>query len=324
VDAERTASDLLRALRGGRSQEAFRRLLGRRSNVAHTWENGHRYPSAIEFHRVAARVGVSPVEAWRTFLGGQAPPWLDDDFDATDKANLGRLLSLLHRAGSLTALCRGSGFTRNAAVRWLRGESAPRLPDLLRFVQATTFRLADFAACWVDPAKLPSLTRRWVRLETARNALAQDPSAQLVRLGVELWPETPHRPPVAPWLSQQLGIPLPDVERCLELLVASGQVVPRDGGYAVTNVAPVEARASRVGPSLKARVSELATERVRDGDAEGLFSYAVFVVSDEDYEAARDILAEAYQRLRRLATASTRSERLVAANLQLFPLVSVR
>lgn len=324
MNAEKTASDLLRALRGDRSQEAFRRLLGRRSNVAHTWENGHRYPSTLEFHRVATRVGVSPIEAWRNFLGGQAPPWLDDDFDPTDKANLGRLLGLLHRAGSLTALCREGGFTRHAAVRWLRGESAPRLPDLLRFVQATTYRLADFASCWVDPTKLPSLTQRWVRLESARNALAQDPSAQLVRLGVELWPETADRPPIAPWLAAQLGLPLDDVERCLALLVDSGQLRPRGEGYEVTTVAPVEARASRVGPSLKARVSELATERLRDGGAEGLFSYAVFVVSDEDYEAARDILAEAYQRLRRLATGSTPSERLVAANLQLFPLVSVR
>ncbi|MEO0605977.1 MAG: DUF4423 domain-containing protein [Myxococcota bacterium] len=314
---------MLRAFRGARSQEAFRRLLGRRSNVSHTWENGHRFPSTLEFHRVAARVGVSPVEAWRTFLGGQSPPWLDDDFDLTDKPNLGRLLGQLHRAGSLAALCRGSGFTRHAAVRWLRGESAPRLPDLLRYVHATTQRLADFAACWVDPEQLPSLTQRWLRLEAARTALAQDPSAQLVRLAVELWPETADRPPIGPWLAEQLGLEVPDVERCLELLVDSGQLARRGAGYVVTHGAPVTARASRVGTGLKARVSELGTERVRAGDPEGLYSYAVFVVSDDDYEAARAILAEAYERLRRLAAESTRSERLVAANLQLFPLVSV-
>ncbi len=324
MDAEKTASDLLRALRGDRSQEAFRRLLGRRSNVAHTWENGHRFPSAIEFHRVAARVGVSPVEAWRSFLAGQSPPWLDDDFDPTDKANLGRLLTQLHRAGPLTELCRDSGFTRHAAIRWLRGESAPRLPDLLRFVQATTFRLADFAACWVDPEKLPSLTQRWVRLETARHALAQDPSAQLVRLGVELWPRTSDRPPIAPWLASQLGLPLADIERCLALLVESGQLTPRDDGYAVGDLTPVEAETRRVGPGLKAHVAELGTNRVREADAEGIFSYAVFTVSEDDYEAARGIIAEAYQKLRHLATTSDKPERLVAVNLQLFPLVSVR
>ncbi|MEN0060897.1 MAG: DUF4423 domain-containing protein [Myxococcota bacterium] len=268
-------------------------------------------------------MGVSPVEAWRSFLGGQAPPWLDDQFDPTDKANLGKLLGLLHRAGSLTALCRDSGFTRHAAVRWLRGESAPRLPDLLRFIQATTFRLADFAACWVDPAKLPSLTRRWVQLEAARKALAEYPAAQLVKLGVELWVHTRDRPPVAPWLASQLGMPLDDVEHAIKLLAESGQLARRGDGYVVTSVAPVEARASRVGSGLKARVSELGTDRVRQGDAEGMFSFAVFVISDDDYEAARSILAETYQRLRRLATASKRSERLVATNLQLFPLVSV-
>lgn len=299
-------------------------MLGRRSNVAHTWENGHRYPSALEFHRVATRVGVDPVEAWRRFLGGQAPEWLTDDVDLESRETLGRLLGLLHRAGSLTALCRDNGFTRNAAVRWLRGESSPRLPDLLRFVQATTFRLADFAACWVDPAQLPSLSRRWVQLEAAREALAQEPTAQLVRLGVELWPLVPDRPPVASWLAGQLGLDVADVERSLDLLVTSGQLLERDGGYLVASTAPVEAKVPRVGPSLKAHVAQLGTERVAAGEPEGTFSYAVFVVSDGDYEAARGILSEAYQRLRRLATASEPSERLVAVNLQLFPLVSVR
>jgi len=52
------AAELLRALRGRRSQVAFSRRLGYRSNVAHTWETGKRWPTAAVTLRAARRVGV--------------------------------------------------------------------------------------------------------------------------------------------------------------------------------------------------------------------------------------------------------------------------
>jgi DNA-binding transcriptional regulator YiaG len=60
MDLNVLASELIRALRGPRSQTAFSRRLGYRSNVVYTWEAGIRAPTASETLRAAARVGVEP------------------------------------------------------------------------------------------------------------------------------------------------------------------------------------------------------------------------------------------------------------------------
>ena len=64
LNYDQLAAELLRALRGHRSQEAFRRQLHYRSNVAYFWESGRRAPSATEAHRVAQRMGVDVIDIY--------------------------------------------------------------------------------------------------------------------------------------------------------------------------------------------------------------------------------------------------------------------
>ena len=76
MDYEQLAAELLRGLRGKRSQQALCRRLGAKSNVVHQWERGHSFPSASRTLQVAARVGVDVPAAFREFYRS-APPWLD-------------------------------------------------------------------------------------------------------------------------------------------------------------------------------------------------------------------------------------------------------
>jgi hypothetical protein len=57
---------------------------------------------------------------------------------------------------STLRLARRIGFDRTTLWRWLRGQSQPRLPDFLCFLEATSLRLLDFVALFADPAKLDS------------------------------------------------------------------------------------------------------------------------------------------------------------------------
>ena len=59
--------ELLRALRGARSQVAFARRLGFRSNVPAAWEGGHRCPNIVELVAVAERVGVDVRGAFEAY-----------------------------------------------------------------------------------------------------------------------------------------------------------------------------------------------------------------------------------------------------------------
>ena len=55
---EALASELLRALRGERSQSAFARRLGYKSNIVYSWEAGRAFPTASRALRAAQRTGV--------------------------------------------------------------------------------------------------------------------------------------------------------------------------------------------------------------------------------------------------------------------------
>ena len=78
----RATRELLRALRGHRSQVAFARWLGFRSNVPAAWEGGHRCPDAVELFRVCARVKVDAAsfnDVKRGIWGqGTFPVWRED------------------------------------------------------------------------------------------------------------------------------------------------------------------------------------------------------------------------------------------------------
>jgi hypothetical protein len=63
VDFDRIARELMVALRGRRSQVAWSRRLGYRSNVAYAWESGRRSPTGAEMLRAAGRGGGIRLES---------------------------------------------------------------------------------------------------------------------------------------------------------------------------------------------------------------------------------------------------------------------
>jgi transcriptional regulator with XRE-family HTH domain len=71
---ERAASQLLRALRGSRSQIAFARRLGYKRNPICDWENGRSYPTAVETLRAAGVAGVDVAGAFAAFATLEVPP----------------------------------------------------------------------------------------------------------------------------------------------------------------------------------------------------------------------------------------------------------
>lgn len=75
MNYEGLAADLLRTLRGKRSQTAFSRHLGYKCNVLYTWESGRRWPTADTFFRVLTKSKLDWPAQLCIFLGGD-PVWL--------------------------------------------------------------------------------------------------------------------------------------------------------------------------------------------------------------------------------------------------------
>ncbi len=318
LDFAQISREFLRALRGRRSQAAFSRRLGYRTNVAYVWESGRAAPTAATALRAASRVGVDVRQALATFYR-RTPAWLEHEA-ADSPSVVAKLLDDLRGRTSLVELAARSGKSRFAIARWLSGAAEPRLPDFLLMLETTSLRVLDFLASFVDPATLPSTAQAWRELEATRQAAYAAPWTQAVLRALELTAYRElerHRPG---WLAARIGISRSEEARCLELLARTGQIQRKRGRWEPRQVLAVDTRRdAEAERGVKAWWGEVALERLRDGEP-GLFSHNVFAVSAADLSRINDLYRATFRQVRSIIAESEPSERVVLLNLQLVAL----
>jgi transcriptional regulator with XRE-family HTH domain len=318
VDYDALSGELIRALRGARSQAAFSRRLRYRSNVVRTWEAGRRWPTAARFLSACGRSGVDVRAALERFLG-VPPAWLSTA-DVGDKATVALLLSELRGGSSVKDVAARAGRSRYAVARWLSASGEPRLPDFLRMIEATSLRLIDFLSCLVDPALLPSAARAHLELETARKVAVELPWSHAVLRALELEAYRGLPRHVPGFLAERVGISPEEEQRCLRLLARSKQIRKRAGRWEPYRVRAVDTRANPdAGRRLQTFWAQVGADRV-PGNSKGLFSYNLFTVSSRDLERLRELHLAYFRQLRSIVAQSEPAERLVVANVQLFGL----
>src|SRR4051812_22450166 len=312
MDHALLAAELLRALRGKRSQAAFSRRLGYRSNVVRTWENGRRWPTAARFFAACTRVKHDARVALARFYG-TPPNWLARA-DPGTSATVALLLDDLRGGSSIADVARRAGSNRYAVSRWLSGKSEPRLPDFLRMVDATSLRLLDFVACFVDPAALPSAARPWRELETARKVAVDLPWSHAVLRALELDAYRALPRHVPGFVAERVGISREEERRCLQLLAQTKQIKKRAGRWVAHNVLTVDTRRDpSAGRSLLAFWADVGRTHLQRNDARGLFSYNLFTVSSRDLERLRELHLAYFRQLRSIVAQSEPAERVVVA-----------
>jgi DNA-binding phage protein len=316
MEYEQMASEWIRALRGRRSQLAFSRRLGFRTNVVHTWEAQRRWPTASRSLAVAQRAGVDPKAALTRFYR-TAPAWLAAHSAASPELVV-RLLTDLRGRATIGDVAQRAGRSRFAVARWLKGEAEPRLPDFLRLIEAMSLRVLDFVAAFVDPKELPSLSGRWEKLEAGRRAAFDLPWSHAVLRVIELesYQRAPHR---AGFIAAQLGISNEEEQKCVEALLTSGQLDWDGSRYRVGAQFTDTRHYPEAGRRLKIWWTRQALERL-ERDEDGLFSYNLFAISERDYERLRELHLAYFRELRSIVAASQPAERVVLAHLSLLPL----
>jgi len=101
VDTHLLAREFLVSLRGKRSQVAWSRRLGYRSNVAYTWEAGRRFPTVAETFRAVQRSGLDLRSCMEDFYGHERRDWLDPHEDlATPQATAAFMRDLKGRTST--------------------------------------------------------------------------------------------------------------------------------------------------------------------------------------------------------------------------------
>lgn len=318
MDHDAVASQLLRALRGSRSQVAVSRRLGYRSNVCHAWESGAAYPTAARTFQLAERLGQDPAAAVTRFYG-RRPDWLDRA-PITSRAGVAAFLCDLRGRQPLVAVAETSGHNRFALARWYKAAAEPRLPDFLRLVEATSLRLLDLLGALVELDELPAVAEAGRRLAAARRIAQEAPWSHAVLRALELAGYAAldrHQPG---WIAVRVGISAAEEERCLRSLAAAGQIVWESGRWRPRAVATLDLRHdTEATKELACWCAGLGAARLAAGGA-GAFAFNVFTVSSADLERLRQLQRDYFGQLRAIVAESQPAERLAVVNLHLFEL----
>ena len=314
MDRYLIAQQLVRAVRGRRSQEATNRRLGRRSNVLHAWETGARYPSASDFLRLLEVSGRVPTAV----LGVLVP------CEGASRSELvSCFLRALRRDIPHATLASRLGVNRNTIARWLMGATEPRLPDLLAFVEVASHRLLDFIGAICDPQQVPHVARASADLEQQRRLAYSMPWTHAVLRALELedYRRLPQHEPG--FIAAKTGLSLEQEQECLRALARSGQIKRRRKLWRLARVLTVDTRENPVQDAgLKLHWATVAAERLgaHGVPPDGFFSYNLFAVAECELERIRRVHLEYYERLRSIVASSRHPTRVVLANLQLVPL----
>ncbi|MDD9966547.1 MAG: DUF4423 domain-containing protein [Myxococcales bacterium] len=317
LDFEAIAREWVRHVRGRRSQIAFSRRLGYRSSVVHRWETGAASPTAAAFLRACALTGKDLAGALTTFFD-RRPVWLAQHGPAS-REGVAALLRQLRGNIRIGVLANASGYSRYRVARWLHGEAQPRLPEFLRLVEASSRRCLDLIATLHDPAKLPSASASWLRLQRMREAAYQEMWSHAVLRALELSAYS-GGPNDTDWLAGVLGISSAQVERALSALVRTGQIQRTgDRWTALPATAVTTGRDPATAGVLTRAWTAVAQERLERKSA-GLFGYSLFSISRADLRRLRDLQLSYLREMQTIIAGSEPNECVGLLCLQLLDL----
>ncbi len=321
LDPHQISRELVRALRGERSQTALSRKLGFRSNVVYAWEHGRRYPELSFVLRAAVMQRPTLRADLARFF--EVP---EDTFEGRRAFTPRTVMVLVQNLISSTPKIRLAGqlgVDRTTLGRWATGKTEPRLPEFLALLQATTQRLLMFVGLFTDLRRLPSTQVPYGHLQKQQRLAYELPMSHAVLRALELskYRQLPEHDPN--FIARHVGIEVAQVERLLRELVSAGLVVAQGKHYTVQEILTVDTRVDAAkNRKLKEYWAREALERFASGSesAETLFSFNLFAVSEEGYQQIRELHLDYYDRVRAIIDQSRTADRVLLMNLQLMPL----
>jgi transcriptional regulator with XRE-family HTH domain len=314
MDHRLASAQILRAVRGKRSQRAFSRRLGYRANVASDWESGRRTPTAAEALRACHRVGIDVGAAFARFQPACAP--------ALGKAphfQIARWLGELAGSLGVSELAARSGISRYAIARWLQGKTRPRLHDFLRLVEAISGRASDLVQDLVPIAQVAELQQVAARRAAARRLAFDEPwSAAVMRvLETRAYRDLPQHSRAA--VAARLDLDVDEADRVLARLEAAGLLRREHGRFVVGEPLTVDTHASDADvQKLKYHWAEVGARRAAaPARAKDWLGFNLVSISELDRERIVAVMRRAFREIRAIAAASEPAESVALLNFQL-------
>lgn len=307
---EAAARELLRAIRGRRSQVAFSRRLGYRGNVAAAWEAGRRFPTAAETLRACKRSRIDVSAAFEQFHAPTAAA-------LGPKLAVPRWLDALRGSTKIAVISERAGASRFAVSRWLKGTTEPRLPDFLRLVDAISGRASDLVAALVGIEAIPSLAAEHRRRDAARRLAFEDPWTEAVLRVIETDAYRALEAHEPGFVAKRLGIDAETEAGSIERMKTAGVIGEDRGKLAAASALSVDTRTfPEALVTLRRHWAEVARDRIGELRPDDVFAYNVMSCSRADLERIRVKLRDVYREIRSIVAASA-PETVALLNLQL-------
>jgi transcriptional regulator with XRE-family HTH domain len=308
------ARELLRVLRGARSQRDLSKQLGFARNPVADWETGRRFPNVHVLFRACTLAEIDVAQAVWAFHPAAGHVFAPDDPRA-----VGAWLDALRGTAPHVEIARRIPTTRSSVSRWLSGEVALRLPEFLALLHAITGRLADFVEHLVPEASLPSLATEQRSALQARRLARTRPwtLAFVAAMDTALYRSLDAHP--RGLLASIFEVSIEEEDAGIEALVAAG-VLARDGRRLRLErplTLDLTGDPERVR-DLRRHWLAVAMEQVDACVSEDVFAYNVFSVSRTDFERLREMHAAFYREVRQIIAASSPTEVVAMYGTQLF------
>lgn len=327
----RVSLELIRAIRGKRSQVALSRRLGYSGNPITDWERGVRHPTAKEILRVAGLCRLPVSEAFLKLTPLEPPAPVGAPLKRKGKSDaraparewaVHPWLAQLRGSVSNTELARRLGVSRYCVSRWCSGETEIRLDELLHCIDVLTGRLYDFVSGLVTISAVPSLLPNYERAQAARVAAVEHPWTEAILRVLETEHYRAHPAAAHATLAATLGISDETLERAMDGLVRASVVSvhhePGTGSpyYRALRELSVDTRADpQAIRALQRHWLEVGLDRARQGRPDWV-AYNVFSCSAADLGRVRDCFKRAFRESRSVIANSQPNERAGLVLLQ--------
>ncbi len=176
--------------------------------------------------------------SWLERFFNEVPAWAKQ-LDPVAPHTVAVFLNQLKGNTPILTLAQHTGLNRFSISRWVSGRVEPKLPAFIQLVDATSGRLLDFVAAFVEPSTLPSLSAAWERLQLARRAAYDMPWSHGVLRALELKGAPRGLAAQRAWIARQLGLSTEQVADALVMLEKTLQVKKTNGGYRLRQMGSV-------------------------------------------------------------------------------------
>ena len=282
--------DILKCMRGNKSQTWMSRRLGHSYNKYSKWEAGTLGLPWTEFNKIAKILRVDLGEPLKKYLLFHGPC---HKYDVFIEHLIGEM-----KTAEVAAL---TGVSRFTVRRWVHRECCPATTEVLALIDRLTPRLPEVIAEWVEIEKIPSLRDKWNKREAERTIYYESPWAAAVIRCLELSQYSEQNEPKSDFIAKYIGISK-EQEKATISALKKIKAIRRKGGRWYANENRLYTNVDKLGFNrlrlywLNRIVNHL--EKTPGGTKGAIAGQTIFSISDKGFEKIRVLFHEFYKNVR--------------------------